>query len=93
MQSTTLAAPSQIAFLIFAAVWTVLIAVPYTTITPRYFPKVANKYVMLSMEVTTAVFWLGGFAGTADFVRKLVICDGALCGSAKAGIVFGSFEL
>jgi len=85
--------PSQLIFLIFTSVWTVMVAIPYTTITPRYFPTLAHKFVMLSMELVTAIFWLGGFAATADFLRKLAICRGEVCSTARASVVFGAFEL
>jgi hypothetical protein len=79
--------------LIFAAVYTILIIVPYTVLAPRYFGKLANQWAMLSAEMTTMLFWFGGFVASADLLRKLEVCRGSVCSSAIAGTVLGSFEL
>lgn len=70
-----------------------LIIIPYTTLAPRYFGKLANKWAMLSAETTTMLFWFGGFVASADLIRKLEVCSGSACSSAIAGTVLGSFEL
>ena len=68
--------PGSIAFLVFAAVYTLLIVIPYTVLAPRYFGKLANKWAMLSAEMTTMLFWFGGFVASADLIRKLEVCRG-----------------
>ena len=47
---------------------------------------------MLIAETTTALFWFGGFVATADVLRKLTVCRGLVCHSARAATVLGSFE-
>ncbi|OCT52793.1 hypothetical protein CLCR_10814 [Cladophialophora carrionii] len=85
--------PAGVVFYIFVAVFTLLVAVPYTILTPRYFPVLAHPFAMLVAETTTCVFWLASFAAVADRVRKADLCagDGA-CSSATGSIVVGVFE-
>jgi hypothetical protein len=92
--STTLPpVPGPVAFLVFTAVWTLLIIIPYTFIAPRYFPVLATKYPMLAAEASTMLFWFGGFVASADLLRQLDECSGSVCRSAIGGTVLGSFEL
>jgi hypothetical protein len=85
--------PGPVAFLVFTAVWTLLIIIPYTFIAPRYFPLLATKYPMLAAEASTMLFWFGGFVASADLIRQLEACSGSVCRSAIGGTVLGSFEL
>jgi hypothetical protein len=90
---THISSPSQINFLIWCAVFTMLVVVPYTTLAPRYYPRLASAYVMLGAELTTALFWFAGFIATANLIRTAHTCIGVECGSAIAGTIFASFEL
>lgn len=85
--------PTAVVFFIFVAVFTLLVTVPYTILTPRYFPVLAHPMAMLFAETTTSLFWLGGFAAVADRMRKSNICDVGACPSARGSIVVGVFEL
>lgn len=80
-------------FYVFVAVFTLLVAVPYTILTPRYFPTLANKYAMLCAESATCIFWLAGFAAVADRMRKEDLCGDGACASATGSVVVGVFEL
>ncbi|EXJ92144.1 hypothetical protein A1O3_00694 [Capronia epimyces CBS 606.96] len=88
----TIHVPSAVIFFIFTAVFTMLITVPYTILTPRYFPVLAYPYAMLAAEATTSLFWLGGFAAIADRMRKSNICEVGACASARGSVVVGVFE-
>ncbi|MCJ1307255.1 hypothetical protein MMC25_000901 [Agyrium rufum] len=83
--------PSQINFLIFNAVWTLLFLV-YSSIVPVYLPRLANKFAILALETLTMLFWFAGFVALAVFVSSLSICSGNVCRSAQAAIVFAAFE-
>ncbi|KAJ9616925.1 hypothetical protein H2200_000645 [Cladophialophora chaetospira] len=85
--------PPGIIFYVFVAVFTLLIAVPYTILTPRYFPALAHPYAMLVAESTTCIFWLAGFAAVADRMRKADLCGDGACSSATGSVVVGVFEL
>lgn len=90
---TSIAVPAGIIFYVFVSVFTLLVAVPFTILTPRYFPVLAHPYAMLFAEGTTCVFWLAGFASAADLLRKSDLCGDGACSSAKGSVVVGVFEL
>jgi hypothetical protein len=88
--------PSQINFLIFTSVWT-LLALAYLIITPGRFPTAAHKYGILAAEAVTMLFWF------ADFIALAVLLTNAGCSAhsgrywgpcraAIAGDVFAAFE-
>ena len=84
--------PSQINFLLFDAVWTVL-ALLYLIIVPwRFSETVAHhKFAILAVEAVTMIFWFAGFIALAVFLGERV-CYGHVCSAAKAAIVFAAFE-
>lgn len=84
--------PAALAFFTFIAVFTMLLTVPYTLITPRYFPQLAHPMAMLSAEATTSVLWLGGFAAVADLLRKNEIVVDAARPAARGCVAVGVFE-
>lgn len=86
-------APAALAFFTFTSVFTMLLTVPYTIITPRYFPVLAHPMAMLSAEATTSILWLGGFAAVADLLRKNEIAVAAGRPAARGCVVVGVFEL
>ncbi|EXJ76163.1 uncharacterized protein A1O5_00671 [Cladophialophora psammophila CBS 110553] len=85
--------PAGVVFFIFTAVFTMLVTVPYTVLTPRYFPTLAHPFAMLAAEATTSIFWLAGFAAVADRLRQSNICELGACSSATGSVVVGVFEL
>ncbi|OAG38710.1 hypothetical protein AYO21_07063 [Fonsecaea monophora] len=84
--------PAGVVFFIFIAVFTLLVTVPYTILTPRYFPVLAHPFAMLAAETTTSIFWLAGFAVMADRLRRADICEVGACASATGSVVVGVFE-
>ncbi|KIX09605.1 uncharacterized protein Z518_00685 [Rhinocladiella mackenziei CBS 650.93] len=85
--------PGGVIFFVFTAVFTMLVTVPYTILTPRYFPILAHPYAMLAAESITCIFWLAGFAANANLVGKSSICDLGACEGARGSVVLGVFEL
>ena len=90
--STSVPSPTQVNFLIFASLWTAIVAVPYLTLTPRFFPSAAHKFGILAAEVLTMLFWFAGFIALATFLGRLVFCKGNVCNSARAATAFGALE-
>ncbi|MCJ1483160.1 hypothetical protein MMC06_003327 [Schaereria dolodes] len=88
---TTAVSPSQINFLIFNALWT-LLAVIYLTVTPPYFPRLAHKYAIAALDALTMLFWFAGFIALAVFLTGLTLCVGHVCRAAQAAAVFAAFE-
>ncbi|KAK5266719.1 hypothetical protein LTR96_007969 [Exophiala xenobiotica] len=86
------AVPHSVIFFIFTAVFTLLITVPYTILTPRYFQVLAHPFAMLPAEATTSIFWLVGFAAFADFLRRSRVCEVGACSSARGSVVIGVLE-
>jgi len=84
--------PSQINFLLFCAVWSVLVLL-YLIIVPwRFSNTVAHhKFAILAAEAVTMLFWFAGFIALAVFLSDRV-CFGHVCSAAKAAAVFGAFE-
>jgi len=90
--STLTASPSQINFLLFCGVWTAILAVPYLTLSPRFFPTAAHKFGILAAEVVTMLFWFAGFIALAVFLSNLLFCRGNVCRAAQAATAFGALE-
>ncbi|MCJ1232099.1 hypothetical protein MMC14_000048 [Varicellaria rhodocarpa] len=86
-----MASPSQVNFLVFTSVWTILATV-YLTLTPMYMPRAAHKFAILAIEAITMIFWFAGFIALAVFISGLLLCSGTACKIAQAGTVFGAFE-
>ena len=84
--------PSQINFLIFDAVWTIL-ALAFLIVVPWRFSetKAHHKFAILAVEGVTMIFWFAGFIALAIFLSDRV-CFGHVCSSAKAGAAFAAFE-
>ena len=83
---------SQINFVIFDAVWTVL-ALAYLVIVPWRFAdtKACHKYAILFAEGVTMLFWFAGFLALAVWLSQRT-CFGSVCSAAKAAAAFGAFE-
>ncbi|KAI1615884.1 membrane-associating domain-containing protein [Exophiala viscosa] len=88
----TASVPSAVIFFVFTAVFTLLVTVPYTILTPRYFPVLAYPPAMLAAEAITSVLWLAGFAAVAELLRRSNICEIGACASARGSVVVGVFE-
>jgi len=86
------ASPSEVNFLLFCAVWS-LLALLYLVLVPwRFSDTVAHhKLAILAVESITLLFWFAGFIAVAVFLSGRV-CFGSVCSAAKAATVFGAFE-
>lgn len=84
--------PSQVNYLIFCSVWTIL-ALGYLIVVPwRFSETVAHqKFAILGVEAVTMIFWFAGFIALAVFLADRV-CFGHVCSAAKAAAVFAAFE-
>ncbi|KAI9689384.1 MAG: hypothetical protein M1822_010035 [Bathelium mastoideum] len=82
--------PSEINFLIFASVWSIL-ALIYLVVAPWKFPVAAHKFGILAAEAVTMIFWFAGFIALAVFLSDRV-CFGHVCSAAKAAAAFAAFE-
>lgn len=83
--------PSEINFLIFCAVWT-LLALGYlifADLRPEH--KIARAVAVLAVDALTMIFWFAGFIAVAVFIHDRG-CFGGVCSAAKAAAVFGAFE-
>ncbi|PMD15512.1 hypothetical protein NA56DRAFT_634713 [Hyaloscypha hepaticicola] len=89
--------PSQINFLIFTSVWTIL-ALVYLIIAPARYPTAAHKFGILAAEVLTMLFWFAGFIALAVLLTDVGCSAGGAghwwgpCRAAIAGDVFAAFE-
>jgi len=83
--------PSEINFLVFTAVWT-LLALIYLTLTSWKFERFAHPWILCGVESLTMLFWFAGFIAAAVFLSDLITCAGKACSSAKAATVFAAFE-
>ncbi|KAL2197238.1 membrane-associating domain-containing protein [Corynascus similis CBS 632.67] len=86
--STSYLPPSQINFLIFAAVWS-LISIACIELVPRF---VSRTYIAAPLDLTNALFYLAGFAALAAFLNGLLFCRGDVCHAAQAAVAFGAFS-
>merc|ERR1711964_869556 len=88
--------PSEINFLIFVSVWT-LLALAYLIVAPMKFQQFAHKWAILGLEAVTMIFWFAGFIALADLLGGARCGSRAgrrsgVCRSSIAGCVFAAFE-
>ncbi|GAB7354403.1 hypothetical protein MBLNU459_g4898t1 [Dothideomycetes sp. NU459] len=82
--------PSEINFLLFTSVWTIL-ALLYLILAPWLFPQAAHKFGILAAEALTMLFWFAGFIALAAFL-SVRACWGSVCTAAKVATVFAAFQ-
>ena len=58
--------PSQLGFIIFVSVWTVLV-VAFQLLVPRFSQKLGHKFVVLGLDALTMLLWFAGFIALAVF--------------------------
>jgi len=83
-------APSEVGFLVFTSVWT-LLALLYLGLAPMFFAAAAHKFGILAAEALTMLFWFAGFIAMAVWLTDR-LCYGSICNAAKAATVFAAFE-
>ena len=87
------ASPSQVNFLIFCAVWSIL-AVAFLILSPRYDTRarhVGHKFAILAVDAVTAIFWFAGFIALAVFIGVPDCGNNHVCGALQASVAFGAF--
>jgi len=82
--------PSEINFLIFNSIWTILTLV-YVTVVPMKFPRAAPRYALLGADCLVMIFWFSGFIALAVFLTSRV-CFGNVCNVAKTAVAFSAAE-
>ncbi|KAK0635082.1 membrane-associating domain-containing protein [Bombardia bombarda] len=87
---TLTSSPSQINFLIFAALWS-LLSIACLEIVPRFYSRVSNPYGFLAIEFTNVLFWFAGFVALGVFLSQLLFCRGSVCAAAQADTAFAAF--
>jgi len=87
------ASPSQVNFLIFCAVWSIL-AVAFLVLSPRYDTQarhIGHKFAILAVDAVTAIFWFAGFVALAVFIGVPNCGNNHVCGALQASVAFGAF--
>ncbi|EEH02892.1 conserved hypothetical protein [Histoplasma capsulatum G186AR] len=80
-------------FLLFDAIWTFLVAVPFLVLTPLYLQQFAHKYALIAVEAITLLFWFAGFIAVAAILPPSAACrHSSVCKGLQAATVFGAFE-
>jgi hypothetical protein len=82
--------PSQINFLIFNSIWTILTLV-YVTVVPMKFPRATPLYALLGADCLAMIFWFAGFIALAVFLTSRV-CFGNVCNVARTAVAFSAAE-
>ncbi|ETS77532.1 hypothetical protein PFICI_11406 [Pestalotiopsis fici W106-1] len=88
---TLTASPSQIDWLLFCSLFTIL-SVVYLEVAPRAMPKIVHPMAVVAVELLNALFYFAGFIALSVFISKLLFCRGSVCGSARADVAFGAME-
>ena len=98
--------PSQVSFMIFVSVWTVL-ALIYLTFTPKFVPSIAHVFAIMALDALTMLFWFAGFIALAVFRHDISdtgveinysdifsACSllSNICPTMEAAVVFGALE-
>lgn len=86
---TLTASPSQINFLMFAGIWS-LISIIFLEGVVRFFPKANHPFVAIGIEASNVLFFFSGFIALAVFLSKLLFCRGGVCAAARADVAFAA---
>lgn len=92
--------PSQIGFLLFASIWS-LLALVYTTLASVYFIRGGESSSRVSsnaryrnaitiVDAVTAVFWLAGWIAMAKLIGGPSTCT-SFCAAVQASVAFAAF--
>lgn len=87
---TLTSSPSQVNFLIFAGLWSVL-TLAYLEIVPRFAPRASQPCGALAAEFSNMIFWFAGFVALVVFLSKLLFCRGTVCAAAQADTALAAF--
>jgi lysylphosphatidylglycerol synthetase-like protein (DUF2156 family) len=92
--------PSQVAFLLFAAVWSLLVLV-YFTLAPFYLitggenasyvkKNLTHRYAIVALDTITTIFWLAGWIALAKLIGGPSTCT-SFCAAIQASVAFAAF--
>lgn len=84
-------APSEVNFLIWNFVWSVL-ALLYLGLAPTYVPNLYHKWAVVGVEGLSVLFWFCAWVAMAAWLGNATVCYGTVCGCARAAVVFSVFE-
>ncbi|KAK7033431.1 MARVEL domain-containing protein [Favolaschia claudopus] len=84
--------PSEVNFLLFCSVWTLVLALPYLVFSYRVVPETAHKFGIFAAEFVTMVFWFGGFIALAVYTTNFLGCSAPVCQAAQAATALGAIE-
>jgi len=88
---TLTASPSQINFLVFVPIFTVL-SILYLECAPRFMARASHPYAHFGLEALNMLFYFAGFIALSAFLGKLLFCRGSVCAAARADAVFAAFS-
>ncbi|THC89676.1 hypothetical protein EYZ11_010873 [Aspergillus tanneri] len=79
-------------FMLFNSIWTAFFATPYLALAPIFFPDLAHRFVVPTVEAITMIFWFSGFIALGALLPSPDHCHWSACHAAQAATVFGAFE-
>ncbi|KAB5584933.1 membrane-associating domain-containing protein [Coniochaeta sp. 2T2.1] len=82
--------PSQVDFLLFCSIWSLLV-LAYVGLTPLYYTRLFHKIASLVLLAITTIFWFAGSTALAAGFGAPACHGNRLCGSIEASIAFGFF--
>ncbi|KAK4181093.1 membrane-associating domain-containing protein [Triangularia setosa] len=90
--TTVISSPSEINFLFFVSLWSLLSILSLELLIPRFVAPMtaASNYIALGVELSNVVFWFAGFVALAVFLSRLLFCRGSVCQSAQADVAFAA---
>ncbi|KAJ9141894.1 hypothetical protein NKR23_g7543 [Pleurostoma richardsiae] len=88
---TLTSSPSQINFLVFTPVFSIL-SIAYLELAPRFLPRFTHPWATIALETTNVMFYFAGFVALAVFLSRLLFCRGMVCSAARADTAFASFS-
>ncbi|KAF9890184.1 hypothetical protein FE257_006345 [Aspergillus nanangensis] len=83
---------STVNFMLFSAIWTAFVAVPYLLLGPSMVPNFPHRFVVPAMEGVTMIFWFAGFIALATALPPPKYCSFGECHAGQAAAAFGAFE-
>ncbi|PWY79549.1 hypothetical protein BO70DRAFT_293455 [Aspergillus heteromorphus CBS 117.55] len=79
-------------FMLFNGIWAAFFATPYLALAPAFFPQLAHRFVIPTVEAITMIFWFSGFIALGVYLPPSEFCHWSRCRALQAATVFGAFE-
>ncbi|KAF1364058.1 hypothetical protein EJ07DRAFT_91658, partial [Lizonia empirigonia] len=86
--------PTQVSFLIFAPVWSLVTLIPIFLIPLKFSHLLSSAVIrwgLVALDALSMLFWFAGFVALAVFLNGR-ICFGQVCDVARAGAAFGGLS-